>query len=212
MDRSFSERIQSYCEEHTSGPDNVLIELERETHLSSPTPQMLSGAYQGKLLEMLSRMIRPEAALEIGTFTGYSAICIARGLAPGGKLYAIEIDPEKEMIIRKYIGMAGMDDRIELMIGNAMELLPDITGRFQFIFIDAGKREYPQYFAKALQLLDDNGIMILDNTLWDGKVIESNRDTDAAIIDNLNKTIVATPGVNVVVLPIRDGITIVQKL
>jgi len=203
--------ILEYCIAHTTQPDDLLRALERETNLSTVTPQMIAGPYQGKFLEFITMISGAKDALEVGTFTGYAAICIARGLSQGGHLDAIEVNPEREKIISKYIDLAGLKETITLHIGDAFSVIPDLKRNWDLIFIDAGKRDNAVYYDLLVPRLNHKGILILDNVLWGGKVITEPDDKDAILIDSLNNKIAADERVECLMLPIRDGITVIRK-
>ncbi len=211
MRDSQNNKTLDYCERHTTPPDDVLFEIERNSYLRTVTPQMITGRYQGVLLEMISRMVAPRRALEIGTFTGYGAICIARGLHPDGTLTAIEVNPEREGLIREHLGLAGITDRVDLRIENAFDFLKTTTDTFDLIYIDAGKRDNPEYYRRSIDALDRGGIIILDNVLWGGKVLTQPMDTDTQTIHELNRFIASDDRVDVIMLPVRDGISVVRK-
>lgn len=201
-----------YCEAHTTAASEVLYRLERETHLRTLSPQMLSGHLQGQLLRLLSTMIQPRLALEIGTFTGYSAICIAGGLAPGGILHTIEANTELRYIIEKYVAEAGFADRIQLHVGNALEIVSTLDGPFDLVWIDAGKLDYADYYDLVFDKVSPGGYIMADNVLWSGKVISENRDADTLALHEFNQKIHADPRVENIILPIRDGILLARKL
>ena len=211
MRDSQNDRIADYCERHTTPPDDVLFEVERNSYLKTVTPQMITGRYQGKLLEILTAMLAPERALEIGSFTGYGAISIARGLSPGGKLTALEVNPERESLIREHLELAQVSDRVDLIIGNALEYLQHDIATYDLIYIDAGKRDNPTYYKLSIERLNPGGVVILDNVLWGGKVTSRPMDSDTRSIDDLNRLIASDDRVDVVMLPIRDGISVVRK-
>ncbi|HMN89134.1 MAG TPA: class I SAM-dependent methyltransferase, partial [Saprospiraceae bacterium] len=153
-------RLYAYCEAHSTPPGAVLHELERETHLKTLAPQMLSGAWQGLFLKMLSQLMRPQTILEIGTFTGYAAICMAQGLAPGGQLHTIEPNTELAHIIRKYIDKAGLNDMIQLHIGRGEEVIPTLQIAFDLVFIDAGKQQYEQFYELIIERVRPGGLIL----------------------------------------------------
>jgi len=200
-----------YCADHSSLQDVVLDALERETHLTTVTPQMIAGPYQGKLLQILSQLTQPQRALEIGTFTGYAAICIARGLGSEGILDTIEVNPEREGIILKYLVMAGVKERVRLHIGNALDIIPNLKDKYHFIFIDAGKKDNARYYEMTIDLLAPGGLILVDNVLWGGKVIMDPDEKDAIHIRKFNKMIVEDQRVECVMLPVRDGMTLIRK-
>lgn len=206
-----NQNILQYCEIHTTPASAVLQDLERETHLRTLAPQMLAGHLQGQLLRMLSLMIRPRQVLEIGTFTGYSAICLAEGLAEGGVLHTIEANPELEHIIRKYVAAAGMEERIRLHMGDALEIVPTLEGPFDLVWIDAGKQDYLYYYDLVFDKVAPGGYILADNVLWSGKVASEDRDPDTLALDRFNKKVHADPRVENVILPVRDGILVARR-
>lgn len=207
------EDILHYIESHIDPQDEILSRLERETALNVINPRMLSGHLQGQILTMLARMISPRTILEIGTFTGYSAICLARGLQPGGMLVTIEINDELEGIARKYFNLAGLGLVIEQRIGPALEVLPELTGPFDMVFIDGDKREYGDYYELTVPLVNPGGWILADNTLWDGKVVSNPSEADAQTrgIMDFNARVATDQRVEKVILPLRDGLTIIRK-
>ncbi len=209
----FSKELEKYIVNHMDEEDDILRELDRETHLKILGSRMISGHLQGAVLTMLSKMIRPESILEIGTFTGYSAICLAKGLQPGGKLVTLEIDDELESIARKYIEMAGLQDKIIQKIGPALEIIPQLTGPFDLVFIDAHKPEYSAYYEAVFDKVNSGGYIFADNTLWSGKVLEKPAadDWQTRGIIAFNSLIKNDKRVEKVILPIRDGMTVIRK-
>ncbi len=209
---NFSQKkIFNYCAEHTTPVSDVLKKLERDTHLKTLAPQMASGAFQGKLLEMLVRMSKPKTVLEIGTFTGYSSICIGYALPQEAMLHTIEANRELQTIIQEHIELANLQNKINTYVGNALEIIPTIEEKFDMVFIDAGKRDYAEYFDLIIDKVNPNGIILADNVLWSGKVVDKNKDNDTRIIDEFNKKIHADSRVDNITLPIRDGLTIAIK-
>lgn len=205
--------IDRYSEEHTSPETDMMAQLNRWTHVKMARPRMLSGAYQGKLLEILSAMVQPSNVLEIGAYVGYSAICLAKGLQPNGKLHTIEVDEELEDIILKAVGDAGLSDKIELHIGNALEILPTLNQMFDLVFIDADKINYKNYYDMVIPMVRQGGIVVLDNILWSGKVVypQPKGDKETAVLKELNDYIQSDPRVENILLPIRDGLMICIK-
>ena len=203
--------IARYCEAHTSPPHALLQELERETHLKTIAPQMLSGHLQGQLLRLLSRLLQPALVVEIGTFTGYSAICLAQGLAPGGVLHTIDIDPEFGYLARKYISLAGFENRIRMHLGRAQEIIPTLEGVFDLVFIDAGKQDYAEFYDLVIDRVRPGGLILADNVLWSGKVLNPKPGDDAAYLHAFNEKVHADPRVENLMLPVRDGLMIVSK-
>ncbi|MDX2249710.1 MAG: O-methyltransferase [Bacteroidia bacterium] len=204
--------IQQYIEKMSSPEPEALARLNRETHLKVLYPQMLSGHYQGRVLSFLSGMIRPEKILEIGTFTGYSAICLAEGLAPGGKLYTIELNPELEPMIRRGLQLAGVEDRVELNFGPALEIIPRLAGPFDLVFIDADKSNYRNYFEMVLPRLSPHGVILADNVLWSGRIFDPlDKDKETAGIRDFSSFVQQDLRVEQVILPVRDGLMILRK-
>lgn len=207
--------IQAYCDEHTSDESAVLQALNRHTHANVLQPRMLSGHFQGRLLSMLSKMIKPEYILEIGTYTGYSAICLAEGLQTTGKLITIDVNPEHEDTIYHYIKQAGMEQRIQFIVGDAINIIKTLNHRFDLIFIDADKPNYIRYYELVMPILKKDGYIFADNVLWSGKVVDTesiSKDKDTQILDAFNKHVKNDPRVEEVLLPVRDGIMIVKKV
>lgn len=207
-------KIEEYLEKNTTPETSVMKELNRETHIKTFYPNMLSGAIQGKFLEMVSRMIQPKRILEIGTFTAYSAIAMAKGLAENGKLITLEVNPEMETFIEKYIDKAGMSDKIELVMGNALEIIPKLQDTFDLVFIDADKEQYVDYYELAFSKLRTGGFILADNVLWNGKVLEddSKSDKETMGIKAFNEHVKNDKRVEQVMLSIRDGLLLVRKL
>jgi predicted O-methyltransferase YrrM len=206
--------LDQYILEHISPEDDFLRELDRETHLKVLRSRMLSGHLQGQILSMISYMIRPKSILELGTFTGYSALCLAKGLAEGGRLHTIEIDDELELVARKYFEKSGMGDRIVQHIGDAREIIPTIEGTFDLVFVDADKREYPDYYRLVFDRIPVGGFLLADNILWNGKVVEpeaADEEQTRGILE-FNDMVQNDPRVRNVILPVRDGIMILQKI
>ena len=205
--------LQRYLDTFSTPEDPVLEELSRRTHLQTVYPQMMSGALQGRLLQFISHMIRPARILEIGTFTGYSAICLAQGLREGGKLITLEANDEYEKIIREFFEKAGITGRAELIIGDALQILPELAGPFDLVFIDADKKEYGDYYDQVIGKVEDGGFLLVDNVLWDGKVLspEDQMDEETAAIHRFNQKITADPRVENLLLPVRDGLMLIRK-
>ncbi len=204
-------RLYAYCEAHSTPPGAVLHELERETHLKTLAPQMLSGAWQGQFLKMLSKLMQPQTILEIGTFTGYAAICMAQGLAPGGQLHTIEPNAELAHIIRKYIDKAGLNDIIQLHIGRGEEVIPTLQTSFDLVFIDAGKQQYEQFYELVIERVRPGGLILADNVLWSGKVADTADDPDTLTLRAFNDRVQADQRVENVMLPLRDGVLMIRK-
>lgn len=202
-----------YCEKHTSPVSAILQELDRETHVKTLYPQMLSGPFQGKLLQFISYMIRPKNVLEIGTFTGYSALCFAEGLAPEGMVHTIEMEEERAWIIEKYIKKARFEDKITLYLGDAGKIIPTMDIAFDLVFLDGNKDFYPEHFELAFAKTRPGGFLLVDNVLWSGKVLQENiKDPTTLILQNFNDKIQADSRLENLLLPIRDGLMVVRKL
>jgi caffeoyl-CoA O-methyltransferase len=205
--------IERYILEHIEPEDSVLQELDRETHLKVLGFRMLSGHLQGQVLTLFSKMIQPERILEIGTFTGYSAICLAKGLTETGKLLTIELDDELEDMAKKFFNKAGLQNKIIQLIGPALEIIPSLSEKFDLVFLDADKREYVDYYNLVFDKVRSGGYIIADNTLWSGKVLDTPMPADEQTIGikNFNEMIKNDFRVEKVILPLRDGITIIRK-
>lgn len=208
------EALDNYVVDHTTPETELLNKLNRETYQKVLIPRMLSGHLQGRVLSMLSHMIRPETILEIGTYTGYSALCMAEGLQKGGRLITIDINEELETMVRRYIADAGLSDTIDFRIGNALDIIPGIEHEIDLVFIDADKTNYSNYFDLVIEKVRPGGYIIADNVLWSGKVVEQpdTNDLDTkALIDYCDK-VAADPRVENVLFPIRDGLLVARKL
>ena len=204
--------IEEYCEAHTTEEGELLYRLYRETHLRAVKPRMISGHLQGRFLSMISRMMQPKHVLEIGTYTGYSALCLAEGLAPDGHLDTIEVDEEMEEIIGRYIGMTKYKQKIRLHIGDARQLIPSFDCQWDLVFIDAEKRSNQEFYEMLLPRMRKGGVMLIDNMLWSGKVVEQSGhlDLDTQAIMEFNDFVQQDERVSNVLLPLRDGIMMVM--
>ncbi len=204
---------EKYILEISSPEDEILNELYRKTHTSVINPNMISGHIQGKFLEMLVRMIKPSLVLEIGTYTGYSAISMARALPPGAVLHTIEINDELADICREYVNKAGLEEKIILHTGDALEIMKKLDLSFDMIFIDGDKRQYPDYYRLAVNKLNKNGYILADNVLWDGKVTDpSQNDLMTEGIRRFNRVVKKDPCVEQLIIPARDGLMIIRKI
>jgi caffeoyl-CoA O-methyltransferase len=208
--------LNEYAGCFSSPEPELLQELNRSTHLMTAYPRMLSGHVQGRILSMISHMIQPELILEIGTFTGYSALCLSEGLAPNGKMHTIESNPEFEELIMSWVRQAGMDDRIILHIGKAAALLPQLLQNFRFnlVFLDADKENYPLYYSILRKSLTSGSFIVADNVLWSGKVLKeiTGGDKETLAIMEFNQMVKDDTGVENVILPVRDGISLIRIL
>jgi predicted O-methyltransferase YrrM len=205
--------LEQYLLDHTSPEDPLLAELNRETWVKTVHPQMIAGHIQGKILEMISHMIRPARILEIGTFTGYSSICLAKGLVENGRLYTIEKDDEITEFASSYIERSGLSERITLLTGDARNLLTGLDEIFDLAYLDAEKNEYLEYFELVMPKLRTGGFILADNVLWGGKVLEVPESGDhfAHGILAFNESVRRDPRVEQVILPVRDGIMLIRK-
>ncbi|MAZ27511.1 MAG: methyltransferase [Cytophagaceae bacterium] len=205
--------IDDYTVAHSQQEPELLQQLRRETFQKVLQPRMLSGPYQGRVLSMLSKVIHPGVILEIGTYTGYSALCLAEGLASGGVLHTIDINEELEDLQRRYFDRSPFGESIIQHLGSALDVIPMIDGNFDLVFIDADKPNYPQYFDLIVDRLNPGGIILSDNVLWSGKVVEPVKDDDVSTRALLHyNTLLATDErLETVLLPIRDGLTISRK-
>lgn len=206
------ELIEKYIEGNSTKEEPLLKELARETHLKIQMPQMLSGHLQGLFLEFISTLVQPNRILEIGTFTGYSAICLAKGLTAKGCLYTIDINEELQPMVEKYFHKAGIDQKVKQLIGDALETIPTLEETFDLVFIDADKINYCTYYDLVFDKVKHGGYIIADNVLWSGKVIQEKKDKDTQAIDDYNKKVAADSRVKNFILPLRDGLNIAQKL
>lgn len=208
------EELQRYAENHTSPESELLHKVNRQTYLNVMKPRMLSGHLQGRLLSMFSHMIRPKQILEVGTYTGYSALCLAEGLQEDGTLHTIDINEELEDTVRGYIKEAGLSESVKYYIGNALEIIPIIDATFDLVFIDADKYNYATYYDLVIDRVRSGGYIIADNVLWSGKVLEKYRrklDEDTAALLDFNKKVQDDPRVENILLPVRDGLMIARK-
>ncbi len=203
---------EKYLRDHSTPEDPVLEELYRETHIRFVNPNMSTGHSQGKLLEFISRMIKPEFILEIGTFTGYSAICLAKGLKPGGRLITIEINDEITEFAQSYFHKAGMENKILQMTGKAQDIIPRLDYKFDLVYIDGDKREYTEYFNLVIDKINNDGFIIADNVLWGGKIFDSDtKDPQTLGIIEFNEMIRCDTRIEKIILPLRDGLMLIRK-
>ncbi len=208
-----TKELDDYCGIHTEKENDVLAALNRETHLKVIAPRMLSGHLQGRFLSMISKMIQPKNVLEIGTYTGYSALCFAEGLAQNGEIDTIDHNEELKPILDKYLLSSPYKNNINIHFGNALQIIPTLNKRFDLVFIDADKSNYSNYFDLIIDKVNSGGIILADNVLWSGKVLfeKDKMDKDTKAIHEFNQKIQEDNRVENVLLPIRDGIMMVRK-
>lgn len=208
-----TDSLDDYILSHISPEPDHLRRLYRRTHLRHLYPRMCSGHLQGRLLSMISAMVSPDRILELGTYTGYSALCLAEGLREGGRLHTVEIDDEMEEELTELFGSAPGGDRITLHIGDAEEIVESIDETWDLIYIDANKRRYIEYLDAVLPRLRQGGFIIADNTLWDGKVTdtETNHDAQTLALDRFNSYVASRSDLETIILPLRDGLTLIRK-
>lgn len=204
------EALDDYVVAHSENEPELLQALTRETYQKILQPRMLSGHYQGRLLSMLSKLIRPKTILEIGTYTGYSALCLAEGMQKDGELHTIDINEELHDFQRKYFDASDYGNQIHQYTGDALTIIPELAKTFDLVFIDADKPNYPAYFHAIIDKMNPNGIILSDNVLWSGKVIEplQKNDISTKVLLAYNLLLKEDPRIETVVLPIRDGLTI----
>jgi len=203
--------LTEYAEQHTSGESEVLQELRRECNEKYEDSAMLSGFYQGRVLAMFSKMIRPRVVLEIGTYLGYSALCFAEGLADGGKVITLDVNEETNKVARSFVAKSGYSDRIDFRLGPATEIIPTLNETFDLVFIDADKPNYSNYYNLAFDKLRPGGFIIADNVLWSGRVLDNEKDENTQALHDFSEMVMADKRVSNVLLPIRDGLMIVCK-
>jgi caffeoyl-CoA O-methyltransferase len=206
-------KIEAYSLAHSEPETAILKKINRDTHANVLMPRMLSGHLQGNLLSMLSHMIKPNQILEIGTYTGYSAVCMAQGLQADGVLHTIDINEELEDRVRGFFDEAGLNQKINYYIGNALTIIPTINTTFDLVFIDADKKNYSAYYDLVFDKVNKGGYIIADNVLWSGKVLDETvkMDIDTKLIDAFNKKVHADDRVEHMLLPVRDGLMIARK-
>lgn len=206
--------IQDYSANHTTEASSLLEKIDRETNLNVLRPRMLSGHVQGRILSMFSHMIRPKCILEIGTYTGYSALCMAEGLSKDGKLYTIDINEELEPIVQQYFEESDYTGRLEYLIGDAMQIIPTLDEAFDMVFIDADKVNYLNYYELVIDKMSAGGFIIADNILWSGKVVSTPKanDKDTKALIEFNQKIHEDSRVENVLMPVRDGLMILRAI
>jgi caffeoyl-CoA O-methyltransferase len=211
IDEKIISAIYAYCESVSDDQSDILYNLYRETYLKTMAPRMASGPIQGRFLSLLCNLLGPKRILEIGTFTGYATICMAEGLAEGGHITTIEINPELNYISDKYFQQAGIREKVTSLIGNAKDLIPQIDEMFDVVFIDAKKKDYALYFDLIIDKISPGGIILADNVLWDGKVVDGSKDATSVSLRSFNQKMKDYHGVSTLLLPLRDGLMIIKK-
>ncbi|MDP3557244.1 MAG: O-methyltransferase [Bacteroidota bacterium] len=206
------EKISDYCEDFSEKESELLKELNRETNLKINQPRMLSGHLQGRLLSFLSKLIKPNQILEIGTYTGYSALCLAEGLTENGKLITIDPNEETNHFAQQFFNKSFYKDKIEIIEGQANSIIPTLKQKFDIVFIDADKKNYVLYYELIIDKVKAGGLIIADNVLWSGKVIEKSMDNDTLAIHQFNQKVNSDPRVENLLLPVRDGLMLLRKL
>ena len=208
-----SKKLYNYIKNHSIEESDLLKELERETKLKTLNPRMLCGSHQGRVLSLISKIKQPKLILEIGTFTGYSTLCLAEGISNDGFIHTIDINEELYDFQRNYFNRSKYGDRIIQHVGNALEILDSINLKFDLIFLDADKENYTRYLEKIVNKLNVKGVLITDNVLWSGKVVASISDDDLSTkeIDNFNKILNQRDDMDTILLPLRDGISLSIK-
>lgn len=206
-----TEEIQNYAESFTSAESEVLRELREHCYAHYADKAMLSGFVQGRVLSMFSNMIRPHKVLEIGTYLGYSTICLAEGLADGGEVVSLDVNEETNRVAQSYIDKTEYASRIQLRLGEAAFVLPHVAGPYDLVFIDADKPNYSNYYNLVFEKVRPGGFIIADNVLWSGKVLDDEKDDDTEALHNFNQMVLADDRVQNALFPIRDGLMVVQK-
>lgn len=204
--------IAQYAIDHSTKLGDELSHLDRETHVTKLMPQMICGELVGGFLRLLSKTLKPKRVLEIGSFTGYSAICMAEGILDGGELITIDINEENQSIIEKYVNATGYQDKVKLLIGDAKDVIPTLEGSFDLAFLDGDKESYTTYFEMIKPILNPNGIIVADNVLWNGKVLDEKEvDKESKGIKEFNRVVQADSEVENVLLPFNDGLMVIRK-
>jgi caffeoyl-CoA O-methyltransferase len=206
------EELLEYCENFTEKESDLLKQLNRETHLKIVSPRMLSGHLQGRFLSFLSKLAAPNTILEIGTYTGYSALCLAEGLKKDGKLITIDPNEETNHFARQFIEKSDFNSKILLMQGLAQEIIPELGRTFDLVFIDADKKNYALYYDLIIDKVNSGGLIIADNVLWSGKILDENKDADTQAIHDFNKKVNGDIRVSHLLLPLRDGLMVMRKI
>lgn len=203
--------INSYLEEHADEENALLKSINRETHLKETMPHMISGHYQGRVLSMISKMIKPKRILEIGTFTGYATLCLAEGLQDKGRIITIDINEEQQERVASYFEQSPFSSQISHIVGDALEVIQTLDGEFDLIFIDADKKRNLVYYNMLIDRVPRGGVILIDNVLWKGRVIDDQKDKQTQEIVELNKILARDVRVEKLILPIRDGLFVIRK-
>ena len=208
-----SEELNLYCEQHSDAEDELLKELGRQTHLKTTQPRMLSGHLQGMFLSFISQLIKPSYILEIGTFTGYSALCLAKGLSENGKLITLDNNPETSLLAKEFFNKSAYKNKIKFMEGDAAQLISGLPNEIDLVFIDADKNNYALYYDLIFDKLKSGSLIMADNVLWSGKILDltANKDEKTKAIQTFNEKVANDKRVEKVMLPLRDGITLIKK-
>jgi len=205
-------RLLAYCETFSDQESELLTTLNRQTHLKVNSPRMLSGHLQGRFLSFISHLKCPKRILEIGTYTGYSALCLAEGLADDGMLFTIDPNEETNLFARSYFDQSPLKNKIKLLEGNAATIIPDLKETFDLVFIDADKKNYAAYYDLVIDKVAKDGIILADNVLWSGKILDEKKDADTQSIHDFNANINSDKRVSNMLLPLRDGLMMIRKL
>jgi len=211
IDENIIRAIYSYCEKVSDDQGEILYNLYRETNLKTMAPRMASGPIQGRFLSLLSSLLAPHKVLEIGTFTGYATICLSEGLKDGGHITTIEVNPELNHISDKYFKLAGIREKVTSLIGDAKEIITGLDETFDLVFIDAKKKDYALYFDLIIDKVNAGGIILADNVLWDGKVVDGSEDATSVSLRDFNQKVSEDERVSTLLLPLRDGLMIMRK-
>jgi len=204
--------LSEYANAHTSSTSTLLKRIERETHLEVLQPRMLSGLFQGRLLSLISKLVQPERILEIGTYTGYSALCLAEGLPDGGKIITLDVNTELQSRVQGYFNASEYKEKIDYRIGDALDVIPTLSERWDLVFIDADKKNYLKYYDLVIDQVEPGGVILADNVLWSGKVIDKKaQDKETVLLRHYNERINNDERVENILLPIRDGIMVARK-
>lgn len=206
-----SNDLSKYIEQHTTPASELLNTIERITHQRVLMPRMISGHLQGRVLSMLSKIVRPRSILEIGTYTGYSALCLAEGLQEGGKLVTIDINLELEEMVKDFFDQSQYRENLDYKIGNALEIIPLLEDSFDLVFIDADKENYSNYYDLVFDKMRSGGIIIADNVLWSGKVLLDENDKDTIALRKFNQKVQDDSRIENVLFPVRDGLMVIRK-